>query len=313
MRRHLLVHYNLLFSKKVNRSVVLLFSLSMLFLKVNLSFGQVDKGNEWKSLFNGRDLTGWDTYLRTPEGSEEMEPIGLNKDPYGVFTVNNGAIRISGQVWGAIITKEEFENYHLRFQTKWGEKKWPPRENALRDGGLLFHSSGPNDYGSKCWMRSNEMQIQEGEIGDFHNVGAGTSEFQLSKTTVNGEEVEQYDPFAEFKRYDRRVYRSGNFESPHGEWTTGEMVARGADAVFIVNGFVVNRLYNMYRTDLHHQTTKGKIQFQSESAEVYHRNIDIRPVSFAPKGIPMEIPTNWTLNNGALPILARNPLTPLRI
>jgi hypothetical protein len=253
--------------------------LIFLLLSVGDISAQKTSRKEWKSLFNGKDLKNWDTYLRPSQAAADQTPIGLNKDPHQVFSVVDGTMKISGEDWGGISTKEEFENYHLRFQIKWGEKRWPPRTAALRDGGLLFHCSEPYDFGSTCWMRSNEMQIQEGEIGDFHNVGAGTSEFQVTPAVVKGEALQQYDPnSAIFMRYQRRVYRSGDFESRQGEWTTAEMIARGADAVFIVNGFVVNRTYNIFREDLQMQTTRGKLQFQSEGAEHYLKGIEIRPL-----------------------------------
>lgn len=256
---------------------------------------------EWKSLFNGKDLTGWDTYLRATNLSgygidsslPYMEPIGLNNDPLKVFRVEDGAVRVSGQIWGAITSKAEYSNYHIRFQSKWGTLKWAPRDVGLRDAGFLFHCSGAFDFAYKCWMRSLEMQIQETEIGDYFNVGAGESEFQLSDAvTGSGASVQQYDPAAPLKRYKGRVYRSGDFESPPGQWTTGEVVARQADAVFIVNGFVVNRLYNTFRSDIKQQTIKGKLQFQSEGAEVYYRNIEIRPINF---------------NQGVSVLIANNP------
>ncbi|MBC7920745.1 MAG: DUF1080 domain-containing protein [Ferruginibacter sp.] len=243
----------------------------------------------WKSLFNGRDLSGWDTYLRAPNlvGYSDdpsipyQPPIGLNHDPFKVFTVENGVIHVSGQIWGAITSKEAYRNYHVRFQTKWGEKKWAPKDKSLRDGGFLFHCTDAYDYGFKCWMRSLEMQVQEGEIGDLFNVGAGDAEGQMTKvTTRNAEVSQQYDPAAPLTRYNGRVYRSGDFESPKGQWTTSEVIARHADAVFIVNGFVVNRLYNIFRSDLRQQVTGGKLQFQSEGAEHFYKTIEIRPLSF---------------------------------
>ncbi len=254
----------------------------------------------WVKLFNGKDLEGWDTYLRSVDMSgyeidptyPYQPPIGLNNDPLDVFTVQDGVIRISGEVWGAITSKEEYSNYHLRFETKWGEKKWAPKDSSLRDGGLLFHCTEGFDYAFACWMRSMEMQIQEGEIGDFYNVGGGDAEFKLRKTvTREGENANQYDPFAKLKRQPGRVYRSGDFESPPGEWTRSELIARHADAVFIVNGFVVNRLFNMYRPDLQQPVTTGKIQFQSEGAEHYLRNIEIRPLTFSrhtPRLVPQD-------------------------
>ncbi len=257
-------------------------------------YGSVS-AQRWTSLFNGKDLTGWDTYLRATNLVGYVDdpaipyepPIGLNNDPLRVFTVSDGVIRISGEVWGAITTHQSYSNYHLRFESKWGEKKWYPKDTALRDGGVLFHCSGPFDYASKCWMRSVEMQIQETEIGDYYDVYGGVPEFQISPAiTLQQEKVQQYDPLAPLQRYSGRVYRSGNFESPHGEWTKGELVARHADAVFIVNGFVVNRLYNIFRQDIGRQATGGKLQFQSEGAEHYLRNIEIRPLQFS-RGRPV--------------------------
>lgn len=262
--------------------------LQTLLLICAFSFGQ--KQN-WKPLFNGKNLTNWDTWLRatnmTGYSKDEMigppqPPIGLNNDPLKVFTVENGILRISGEIWGAITTKEEYGNYHLRFTTKWGEKKYFPKDKSPRDGGLLFHCTDSFDYAFGCWMRSMEMQIQEGEIGDFFNVGGGVAEFQFKEKvkTIYNETADQYDPTKPPARHPGRVWRSGNFENPHGEWTTSELVARHSDAVFICNGFVVNRLYNIFREDLNEQVTKGKIQFQSESAEHYYKSIEIRPISF---------------------------------
>ncbi|MBX3253737.1 MAG: DUF1080 domain-containing protein [Chitinophagaceae bacterium] len=244
----------------------------------------------WTSLFNGKDLTGWDTYLRATNIIGYVDdpnlpyepPIGLNNDPLNVFTISNGILRISGEAWGAMTTKKSYSNYHIRFETKWGEQKYFPKDTALRDAGLLFHCTGPFDFASKCWMRSLEMQVEESNIGDYYDVYGGAPEFQVSDGigTLH-EKVPQYDAFAPLKRGLWRVHRSGNFESPHGEWTRSELVARQADVVFIVNGFVVNRLYNIFRQDLNRQVTSGKLQFQSEGAEHYFRMIEIRPLHFS--------------------------------
>lgn len=241
-------------------------------------------------MFNGKDLKGWDTYLRATNIIGYVEdpnlkyepPIGLNNDPLKVFAINNGILRISGEAWGAITSQKSYSNYHLRFETKWGEQKYFPKDTALRDAGLLFHCTGPFDFAFKCWMRSLEMQIEESNIGDYYDVHGGHPEIQVSDgITASNDKVLQYDAFAPLKRGLWRVHRSGNFESPHGEWTRSELVARNADAVFIVNGFVVNRLYNIFRNDLNRQVTAGKLQFQSEGAEHFFRKIDIRSLNFS--------------------------------
>lgn len=267
------------------------FFLLVLIACATTGYAQKKNKGGWEQLFNGKDLSNWDTWLRAPNmtgysDDERIGPeqpnIGLNNDPYNVFTVKDGIINISGEIWGAITTKKEYGNYHLRFVTKWGEKKYFPKDKSPRDGGLLFHCTDSFTYAFQCWMRSLEMQIQEGEIGDYFNVGGGVAEFQVKEKvkTIYNETSDQYDPTQPLVRHPGRVWRSGDFESPKGEWTTSEMVARHADAVFIVNGFVVNRLFNIFRDDLNEQVTKGKIQFQSEGAEHFFKQIEIRPVSF---------------------------------
>ena len=242
--------------------------------------------SRWRTLFNGKDLKNWDTWLRattdTGYDGPYHTPIGLNNDPLKVFTVHDGLLHISGEVWGAITYKEDFGNYHLRFQTKWGEKKYAPKDNKPRDGGVLFHATEGYNYAFNCWMRSWEMQLQEGEIGDFFNVNGGDAEFQFIKgvKTIYNEMANQYNGNEPLVRQPGRIWRSGNFENPNDQWTTSELVARHSDAVFIVNGFVVNRLFNMYRKDLGEQVTHGKLQFQSEGAEHFYKTIEIRPLSF---------------------------------
>lgn len=277
-------------------SFILLFTLSLFATAV------AAQKTQWRSLFNGKDLSNWDTYLRATNLTGYSDdttipyqaPIGLNNDPLKVFTVENGLIHISGEIWGAFTTKEIFSNYHVRFVTKWGDKKWAPKDKSLRDGGILFHCTEGFDYAFKCWMRSMEMQVQETEIGDFFNVGAGDAEFQVNPhiKTGNNETADQYDPSKPLARHPGRVYRSGNFESAHGEWTTSELVCRQADAVFIVNGFVVNRMFNIYRQDLQQQVTSGKLQFQSEGAEHFYKKIEIRAISFTQNKPKLVTPQN---------------------
>src|SRR5262249_47994563 len=71
---------------------------------------------EWRQLFNGKDLDGWETYLAPPAGSRV--PLGLNNDPRGVFTLaavdGAPAIRVSGEIYGAVTTRDSFSNFHVR-------------------------------------------------------------------------------------------------------------------------------------------------------------------------------------------------------
>ena len=58
----------------------------------------------WKSLFNGKDLGGWSTYVSMQPTSEGMKTPtsvrGVDNDQRRVFSVVDGMLRVSGEEWG---------------------------------------------------------------------------------------------------------------------------------------------------------------------------------------------------------------------
>ena len=256
----------------------------------------------WKPLLNGKDLSGWETWLSKPHKSSTVEglkrnekgdyaeALGLNHDPNGVFSAvtEDGApaLRISGEVWGGISTTEEFENYHFRAEFKWGQKKWPPREKVVRDNGLLYHAVGKHGAGSGAWLKSFEMQIQERDCGDFHSVAGVLVDVEaVPKNPSQPKGDLLYRKGAEkVTGVARRIWKDPDNEKPSGEWNVVEFLCAGQTSVHVVNGKV-----NMILTGLRHKVdgrevplTKGRIQIQSESAEIYWRNIEVRPISEIP-------------------------------
>jgi Domain of Unknown Function (DUF1080) len=256
----------------------------------------------WTPLFNEKDLTGWDTWLGKPhrltdmpdqprnEQGEYVQPIGLNKDPRSVFSVvhvdGGAAIRISGETYGGLITRDEYENYHLRFDVRWGTKRWPPREQAVRDSGCCYHSVGPNDASYGFWMKSFEFQIQEGDCGDFYS---------LAGVIADAEAVLRNPPDLKsdlvFRRGSprilgttKRIIKEPENERPTGEWNSMDLYCLGQTSLHVVNGKV-----NMVLTGLRHTVdgrevplTRGRIQFQSEAAEVFYRNVEVRRITVIP-------------------------------
>ena len=247
-----------------------------------------------KVLFDGKTLTGWDTYLGKPDKSipdlDPGKPLGLNNDPLKVYTVveadGKPAIRISGQVFGAITSRDEFENYHLKFEVKWGEKRWPPREKAIRDSGVLYHCVGPHGAGSGFWMKSFESQIQENDFGDFYGVAGVIVDVEGERKTPKSDIVFKKGGET-FKGVTGRIVRNPLSEKKLGEWNTVEIFCFGQTAVHVNNGKV-----NMVMTGLRHKIdgkevplTKGRIQLQSEGAEVFYRNIEVRPLEKLPEDL----------------------------
>lgn len=195
------------------------------------------------ALFNGKDLDGWYVFVDPDAGKYSPE-----SSAEGIFKVEDGAIHVSGERFACLTTEKEFDNYHLTVEFKWGEKRWPPRADELRDSGILMHCVGPD----KVWPKSIECQIMEGTCGDFFLVG-GTS------LVVDG------------KPNTGRAMRTEDAEKPRGEWNTVEVICDGGKITNIVNGKVVNE-----GTDA--SLTKGKITLQSEGAEIFFRKVELRPL-----------------------------------
>jgi hypothetical protein len=241
-------------------------------------------------LFNGKDLDGWDTWLGRP--SKDKEIVGLNKDPNKVYSVveqdGKPAIRISGEVFGALTSKQEFENYHLRLEFKWGDKKWPPREKDARDSGLLYHCVGPQGAQGSFWMQSLECQIQEHDCGDFWSVAGAIVDVEGERKDGKGAVIFKKGGqkfTVPSKDTGARIIKSADYENKTGEWNTIEVLTVGQTSVHLVNGKPNMVLTNARRKmgDAEVPLTKGKIQLQSEGAEVFYRNITVKPLKQMPE------------------------------
>lgn len=242
---------------------------------------------EWKSLFNGKDLSGWETYVSfQPETNEynlvsKHKPRGVNNDPKKVFSVVDGLLRVSGEEWGGITTLEDFENFHLKFDVKWGDKKWHPRTDARRDSGVLYFAVGPQGAQSAHWMRSHEFQVQEGDSGDYHSLDGVIIDVHAGDANEGDWKFYAYDPKGPLRKdIAARVLKLGLYEKPHGEWDTMEIITDGKTLIHKVNGHEVFRGFNSREKvdGKYVPLTRGKLQIQSEGAEVFYRNILIKPL-----------------------------------
>ncbi len=237
----------------------------------------------WKSLFNGKDLSGWSTYVSMQPITDNMKmPTsvrGVNNDPRKVFTVVDGMLRVSGEEWGSVSTLDEYENFHLKFDFKWGSKKWPPRLNVVRDSGMLYYAVGKEGAESGHWMRSHEFQIQEGDCADYHSLDGVTVDAHVGDANQGDWKFHRYDPALPLRTgLKARILKQANFEKPSGEWNTMEVIADGKTLIHIVNGREVLRMFNSRQLvdGKLVPLTRGKFSIQSEGAETFYRNILVK-------------------------------------
>ena len=267
-------------------AMILVISISVIaatgFTRVAES-SSLEKNNSQKNkmvLFNGKNLDGWYTFIKDR---------GRNNDTNKVFTVQDKMIRISGEEFGCITTNDEFENYKLTVEFRWGELTYAPRADKARDSGILLQSVGEDGAVGGIWMNSLECQLIEGGTGDFIVVGDGSKNFSLTCPVANEKQADSYvfnpsgnpatinegrinwfgrDP--EWK--DVKGFRGANdIEKPVGKWNRIECLVNGRDLTIILNGTLVNHAIDS-------QPGKGKIQIQSEGAEIFIRLVEISSI-----------------------------------
>ena len=243
-------------------------------------------------LFDGKSLANFDTWLVDHHES----------DPERVFSVVDQidgapAIRISGQFWGGLLTKQAYRDYRLIVEYRWGGVTWGERKTRTRDSGVLIHAQGRpgntrKDFNGP-WLRSLEFQIIEGGVGDFISVSGFADDGEQIRPSMtfrvrkDRDDEDVYDPKGEPKVVssgrvnwwgrsedwqDRLGFRGPqDVESPGLEWTRLEAIVEKGNLQYFVNGKLVNAGIDASLTD-------GKIMIQSEGAEIYVRRVDLEPL-----------------------------------
>ena len=247
------------------------------------------------------ELSQWDNYLSYRfkpgyDGSLPAEdPVGFNQ-PEGreIFSVRHEnsepILRISGEIYGSLISKSEYRNYRLRLKVKWGDQKWDPRKNLLKDSGILYHSVGPHgaEYW-RSWMQAQEFQIMKGHMGDYWSQATSAMDVRAFQPEyiMNpvGSTSQPFLSVGHKQDIQGLVIRSDNHESPDGEWTQLELICFEGKSLHIVNGHVVMVLQNSrYEKDGKMiPLAEGKIQLQSEAAEVFYKDIQIEQLNALPR------------------------------
>lgn len=219
--------------------------ISSLFLFFCLTSMAQKSSKDFVSIFNGKNLNGWHSFLKTK---------GVNYDPEAVFKVENNLLHISGKEFGYIMTDKVYENFDMIVEFKWGTKKFPPRDadTTKRDNGILF--AIPPTTIDKVWPGGVECQIQERDLGDIWLIDSATVE-------IDGRRTPPTDYY--------RVMKKADGELPTGQWNKVEIIVNNGDITYFVNGIKVNDAKNPSRKD-------GRILVQSEGAEIFYRTIKIK-------------------------------------
>jgi hypothetical protein len=236
----------------------------------------------WTPMFNKTDLTGWTFY---------QAGIGFT-DTTNAVVNNNGQIEILGPRHtggdrpglGHLATAKEYGNYHLRFDYRFGEKRFEPRLLHKRNNGVLIHTFPEKD---RVWPNCVELQLEESDVGDFGLMNTrcwpgadngGTPAWPNNTPNAPRATFTTPDPRPPIER--QRVIKNGNFERLM-DWNTIEVLAIENRIAALVNGRIVNTIYDIEGQDTTDRSiwrplTKGRILLEIEHAETTFRNVEIR-------------------------------------
>lgn len=232
------------------------------------------KDSEFTQLFNGKDLSGWYTKIRS--GDEELAKK--------LFAVEDGMVHIfnddfpdnyerngDNATHGLFYTKREYSRYILRFEYKWGDKIANNYDMYQYDAGCYYHV-----VKDAIWPVGIEYQIRYNDIEDVNHTGDFVVLNQHNPNFKRSEDPDgRYLPESEggeIRPYTSWLYRASAdapYNGLNGEWNECEIIVMGGKfAIHKLNGAVVN-----VGTDISFES--GIIGLQAETAEVYYRNIRI--------------------------------------
>src|SRR5262245_11375692 len=268
----------------------------------------------WISLFNGRNLDGWYTFLQT-SGKGVAEKNGMVKVEEGLLHIMGNEVTAKNEESGYLATNQDYENVRIRVEYKWGVKRFPPRLENKRDNGVLYHIVGAD----RVWPTCVECQVQETDTGDYFMLGgtrapqgqlpgggaAGFVQLINAANRVGGPggaapaggaagapptagAAPATPPAASAGRGNApeptssRKLKDGDFEKLD-DWNIVEVIAQNNRSTHLVNGRIVNLVSNIQQPDPQNQgqfipLTRGKIGIEIEYAEIWYRRIEIKPL-----------------------------------
>jgi hypothetical protein len=202
-----------------------------------------------RSLFNGKDLTGW-----------KVDVPHLDKHPDGKvpFVARDGMLVSLGSPGGHLVHDEVNQNYRLEVEYRFAGKPG--------NCGVLVHSSKPRAL-YKMFPKSIEVQMYHKNAGDFWCI----VEDITVPNMVKRRGAEKNWGITEGKA--RRILNlTDGSEKEPGEWNRMVIECLGDEVKVWVNGDFVNHGSKC-------TAQKGKIAIQAEGSEVEFRKLDLTPIN----------------------------------
>ena len=232
----------------MKRCSLLVAAIAVCMAYTGIGVCRADEAAPSRSLFNGKDLTGWHTDVPAMDN----DPSAPNP-----FIVRDGKLVSLGDPRGHLITDDEFGDYRLVAEYRFSGKPG--------NCGVLVHASKPRAL-YKMFPQSIEVQMESGNAGDF---------WCIAEDIAVPDMVKRRGPKKDWGSTGNKARRILNLtdgsEKPVGDWNTMVIECLGDQIKVWVNGDLVNH-------GSHCTAHKGRIALQAEGSEVEFRKLELTPI-----------------------------------
>ncbi len=229
----------------------------------------------FKSLFNGENFDGW--YLKIRSGDEalakkvfsiEDNMIHVFNDEFpNEYNLNTG----ENATHGLFYSTKKYSKYILRFEYKWGSRKANNFEKWQYDAGVYYHV-----VDDAIWPVGIEYQIRYDHTTNRNHTGDLIRPKGANYDWYSDEEGKHFLHPKKGGKLDTKggwlhfASPTTNYNALNDKWNQCEIIVMGSEyAIHKLNGDVVNMAFNL-------KPNEGIFGFQSETAEIFYRNIAIK-------------------------------------
>lgn len=244
--------------------------------KIEIEVIQEPEKEEWISLFNGKDLTGWTPKIRYHKLGENFGETFRVED--GLLKVRYDQYDQFKETFGHLFYQETFSHYILRIEYRFvGDQVKGGPGWAWRNSGVMLHGQSPE---SMTIDQDFPVSIEAQFLG-----GDGKNNRPTLNLCTPGTHIEMMGQLV------TRHCTNSNSNTYHGDqWVTVEIEVRGDQVIrHLIDGKVV-LAYDKPQLDPNDANAKplikenqlllkqGTISLQSESHPIDFRKVEIKKI-----------------------------------
>jgi hypothetical protein len=238
---------------------------------------QEQAGEEWISLFNGRDLTGWTPKFAGHEAGVNYKDTFRVED--GILKVGYDNYETFEGEFGHLFYDKSFSHYRLRIEYRFTGEQTPGGPSwGFRNSGAMLHGQTPE---SMTVDQRFPVSIEVQFLG-----GSGQDERPTANLCTPGTHVEM-----DGELVTQHCTNSGSATFHGDQWVTVEVEVRGDEVIrHFVNGVLVMEYQKpqldggdadaqkLIEAGAEMKLSAGTISVQAESHPLEFRRIELLPL-----------------------------------